>query len=188
MLPAWGVRPLDVSIEGAKTLSGTDVIASDFSDHPISSPLKGSRIVLERPVSFAPSAAVGTGAGADSIEFHAVAKTRASVVAATVERGAGAGQDIALRPTRVVAIGDPSFVQNGALSARASANRDFFLNCVAYLSGTETHGFGDDGSDVLRTGLDRESRLRLAVVLAAALPFAVFLAFAAVALGRRRRT
>ena len=29
MLPAWGVRPLDVSIEGAKTLSGTDVIASE---------------------------------------------------------------------------------------------------------------------------------------------------------------
>ena len=188
MLPAWGVRPLDALIEGAKTLSGTDVIASEFSDHPISAPLKGSRIVLERPVSFEPSAAVGTGAGADSIEFHAVAKTRAAVVAATIERGAGAGRDLAIRPTRIVVLGDPTFVQNAALASRASANRDFFLNCVAYLSGAETHGFGDDGSNRLQTGFDRSSRLRHVVWTAGALPFAVFLILAAVAIRRRRRT
>ena len=187
MLPAWGVRPLDVSIEGAKTLSGTDVIASDFSDHPISAPLKGSRIVLERPVSFEPSAAVGTGAGADSIEFLAVAKTRGAVVAAAVERGAGAGRDLAIRPTRLVVLGDSTFVQNAALATRASANRDFFLNCVAYLSGSETHGFGDDGSNRLRTGLDRSSRLRHVVWTAGILPFAVFQVLAVTVIRRRRR-
>ena len=188
MLPAWGVRPLDVSIEGAKTLSGTDVIASEFSDHSISAPLKGSRIVLERPVSFEPSAAVGTGVGADSIEFHAVAKTSSAVVAAAVERGVGAGQDLAIRPTRLVVLGDSTFVQNAALATRASANRDFFLNCVAYLSGAEAHGFGDDGSNRLRTGFDRASRLRYVVGTAGVLPFAVFLVLATVAIRRRRRT
>ena len=188
MLPSWGMRTLDVPIKGAKTLSGTDVIASEFSQHPIASPLRGSRIVLERPVSFEPSAVVGTGAGADSIEFHAVAKAGSSVVAATVERGACAGRDTALRPTRVVVIGDSTFSLNASLSARASANRDFFLNCVAYLAGVETHGFGNDGWGRLRTGMDRSSRLRHVVWIAGVLPASVFLVMAFVAVRRRRRT
>ena len=87
MLPAWGMRPLDAPIKDAKTLSGSDVLASDFADHPISTPLKGSRIVLERPISFEPSAAVGTGSGADRIDFRAVAKAGSAVVASAVERG-----------------------------------------------------------------------------------------------------
>ena len=188
LLPTWGLRPLDMAIEGSKTLSGSDVIASDFSGHPISAPLRGSRIVLERPVSFAPSAAVGIGVGADSIEFRDIAKAGESVVVASAERGAGAGRDIALRPTRIVVIGDPTFVQNGSLSLRASANRDFFLNCADYLSGAETHGFGGDGAGRLRTGLDRTGRFRHAIVLAGLLPFCAFLLLAVLALRRRFRT
>ena len=188
LLPAWGMRPLDVPIRDAKTLSGTDVLASDFTDHPISAPLRGSRIVLERPVSFVPSAAVGTGSGADRIDFQSVAKAGQSTVVGAVERGGDAGRDLALRPTRIVAIGDAGFALNGALTARASANRDFLLNCVSYLSGIETHGFGGDGSARLRTGLDREGRLRHAVWSACVLPFLVFLLLAAVAFRRRYRT
>ena len=187
LLPAWGMRPLDVPIRDAKTLSGTDVLASDFTDHPISAPLKGSRIVLDRPVSFVPSAAVGAGSGADRIDFQSVAKAGQSTVVGAIERGGGAGQDLALRPARIVAIGDASFALNGALTARASANRDFFLNCVSYLSGIETHGFGGDGSARLRTGLDREGRLRHAVWSAGVLPFLVFLLLATVAFRRRFR-
>ncbi len=188
MLPAWGMRPLDAPIKDAKTLSGTDVLSSDFTDHPISAPLKGSRIVLERPVSFAPSAAVGTGSGADKIDFQAVAKAGQSTVVGAIERGSGAGRDLALRPTRIVAIGDASFALNGSLATRASANRDFFLNCVSYLSGIETHGFGGIGSAQLRTGFDREGRLRHVVCSAGILPFLVFLLFSAVVLRRKLRT
>lgn len=188
MLPAWGMRPLDAPIKDAKTLSGTDVLSSDFTDHPISAPLKGSRIVLERPVSFAPSAAVGTGSGVDKIDFQAVAKAGQSTVVGAIERGSGAGRDLALRPTRIVAIGDASFALNGSLATRASANRDFFLNCVSYLSGIETHGFGGVGSAQLRTGFDREGRLRHVVCSAGILPFLVFLLFSAVVLRRTLRT
>lgn len=187
LLPAWGMRPQTVPIKGAKTLSGTDVLASEFADHPISAPLRGSRIVLERPVSFVPSAAVGTGSGADRIDFQAVAKAGQSTVVGAIERGGGAGQDLAFRPTRIVAVGDAGFVLNGSLAARASANRDFFLNCASYLAGIETHGFGDDGSARLRTGLDREGRLRHAVYSVGVLPSIVLLLLSGVVLRRRVR-
>lgn len=188
MLPAWGIRPVDLPISGMKTLSGTDVIVSDFSDHVISAPLRGSRIVLERPVSFVPSAAVGAGVSADRIGFFPVAAVGANTVVAAMERGAGAGQDLALRPTRLVAIGDAGFVINGQLASRASANRDLFLNCVAYLSGSEAHGFGGDDADEFRSGLDRVGRGRLVVWSAVVVPGVVFLLMFGAIVRRMRRT
>lgn len=188
MLPAWGIRPVEQPISALKTLSGTDVIVSDFSDHVISAPLRGSRIVLERPVSFVPSAAVGTGASADRIGFHPVASVGANAVVAAMERGAGAGQDLALRPTRLVVIGDAGFVINGQLAARACANRDLFLNCVAYLSGSEAHGSGGDEADVFASGLDRAGRRRLIVWSAAVVPGIVFLMMFAAVQRRMHRT
>ena len=188
LLPSWGIRPSDARIKDAKTLSGSDVLVSDFADHPITSPLKGSRIVLERPVSFSPSAVIGKGSGADSIAFKSVARVDSSVVVASVERGGGAGSDVALRPTRIVAIGDSGFVLNGSLATRASANRDFFSNCVAYLSGVESHGSGEDGTGILQTGLDRGGRLRHVLYSAGALPAFVFLVLAVVVIRRRNRT
>ena len=187
LLPSWGIRPSDVRIKDAKTLSGSDVLVSDFADHPIAAPLKGSRIVLERPVSFSPSAVVGKGTGADSIAFRAVARADSTAVVASVERGGGAGSDVALRPTRIVVIGDPGFVLNGSLATRASANRDFFSNCVAYLSGVESHGSGEDGTGVLQSGLDREGRLRHALCSSGAFPAFVLLVLAAIAIRRRNR-
>ena len=188
MLPSWGIRPSAARIMDAKTLSGSDVIVSDFADHPIAAPLKGSRIVLERPVAFAPSAVIGTGSGADSIGFRAVASADSAVVVAAVERGGGAGRDVALRPTRIVVIGDASFALNGALAARANANRDFFSNCVSYLSGVEAHGSGENDTGCLRTGMDRRARLRHALLSAGGVPLAVFLLLAAVAVRRRGGT
>ena len=187
LLPGWGLRPSQMSTAGAKTLSATDVVVGEFSEHAISKPLHGSRIVLERPVGFMPSAAAEAGAGADRIEFTPLAKAGTAVVAATVERGVGAGADLSIRPMRIVAIGDAGFVMNGQLAARANANRDFFLNCVAYLSGTDAAVASGAEANVLSTGLDRAGRFRFAVVLVGAVPFAVFLFLVAVAARRRFR-
>ena len=188
MLPSWGVRPLDVPIKGKKTLSGSDVIVSDFAEHPIASRLKGSRIILDRPVSFAPSSVVETGSGVDAIDFRPVARANAAVLVATAERGGSVGQDVALRPTRIVVVGDAGFALNGVLASRASANRDFFSNCVAYLSGGEPNGSGDDGvNGGLRTGMDRQGRLRHVLWSVLAVPLAVFLVLATIVFRRRRR-
>ena len=170
-----------------KTISGTDVIVSDFADHPVSSALAGSRIVLDRPLSFELSAAAESGAGADRIEFLPLARAGGAAVVAAAERGAGAGSDLAIRPARIVAVGDAAFVSNAALAARASANRDFFLNAVAYLSGTDFTGASSADPAVLSTGLDRASRLKLTLASAALAPLLVFLVLSAVVFRRRVR-
>ena len=188
LLSAWGLRPGTVaSYASAKTLTGSDVVVTDLSaTHPATSPLAGSRLVFEKPVAFTPSAAAGGGA-ADSLEFIALARVGESCVAAAAERGAAAGRDLSLRPTRIVAVGDDGFVLNGQLSARANANRDFFLNLAAYLSGTDAATEADVAFDRLVTGMDRKARRDFAATmsLSGVAAFIVLLALAAA--GRRRR-
>ena len=188
LLPGWGLRAAAVSAAGTRTISGSDVVVGSFSEHPITKPLEGSRILLERPVGFMPSAAAEAGAGADRVEFTPLALAGNSVVAAVVERGAGAGADLSIRPTRIVAIGDAGFAVNGQLVARANANRDFFLNCVAYLSGTDASVASGAEAGTLVVGMDRDARRRFAVLTVAIVPSAVFMALALVAFRRRRRS
>ena len=187
LLPSWGLRPVDRPLSGGKTISGTDVIVTGLTDHPIAAPLRGSRIVLERPVSVLPSSVAGNGADADSIGYSSVAEVDSTAVVAAVERGGGAGDDLALRPTRIVVLGDASFALNGQLAVRASANRDFFLNCASYLSGSEVHGSGEKDSDRFRTGLDRAGRFRHGVLTSAVVPGCVFLLLFAIAWQGRRK-
>ena len=188
MLPSWGLRPASVVSAGAATQSGSDVIVSEFAEHPVSGPLKGSRILLERPLALEPSAAADVSTGADRIEFVPLAQVGRSAVAALAERGASAGDDLAIRPTRIVAVGDAGFAMNGALASRANANRDFFLNCAAYLSGTDVIGSVGGESGPLVIGLDRAGRFRHMVVAVAVLPGTVFLLLVLEVVRRRRRT
>jgi len=175
LLSAWGLRPQDLPSRPQETMSGSDVVVSTFAEHPVSSPLKRSRIVLERPVAFLPSAAAGAGAGADRIGYTPIAFAGESAVVALVERGTGAGKDLALRPSRIVALGDASFVMNGQLAARACANRDFFLNCVSFLSGSDTYGSGEADSSVFHLGLDRRAKSRLVLGSAVGAPLLLLL-------------
>lgn len=186
LLPAWGMRSTAVALPNARTLSGSDVVVSDFADHDLSRSLTGSRMVLGKPVGFVPSAVADAGAG--KIEFVPVATVEGTAIAASVERGAEAGNDIAIRPTRIVAVGDSTFVMNGMLAARANANRDFFLNCVAYLSGSEPFGSGGNEAGMLVAGMDRGMKVRFLLIGSLAVPLAVcMLMLAAWAGGRPRR-
>jgi len=187
MLSGWGMRPTAASFASARTLSGTDVIASELAAHPVSAPLQGSQIVLEKPVSFAPSAAAEGGSGADRIEFSELARACGACVAAVAERGVGAGADLNLRPSRIIAIGDAGFATNGQLASSANANRDFFLNCIAYLAGTDAMAGAGDGPGRLVSGMDRSARAKFLIGLAAAFPAALFLLMSAAVAARRRR-
>ena len=188
LLPTWGIRPSLRPVTAGRTLSGTDVIVSDFADHPVVASLVGSRIVLERPVSFAASSAAGLGSSVDRIVFSSLASVGGETVAAVSERGVGTGSDLALRPTRIVVVGDDGFVVNQQLAARACANRDFFLNCVDYLSGTEIHGGGIEETDTLKVEMDRETRRHFVLFLTGGVPAALLLMMLAVALRRRIRS
>ncbi len=190
VLSRWGIRPMETTYPLARTLSGTDVIVTEFANHAVMDPLFGTQLVLEKPVSFAPSAAVETdaGGGADRIEFTPLASVGGVCVAAASERGVGAGEDLKIRPTRIVAVGDAGFVMNGALAARANANRDFFLNCIAYLSGTDAVTESGDEPGKLISGLDRLSRAKLLIGLAVVFPIAFLSLFLLPVTLRRRRT
>lgn len=187
MLPTWGVRAVPLSVGDTKTITGSDAVVSEFTDHTISAPLKGSRIILERPMAFEPSAVTENVIGADFVEFSALARYGVSAVAAATERGRGAGADIAFRPTRIVVVGDASFVENGQLASRANANRDFFLNCVAYLSGTDAMLDSGVESGLLVSRLDRTGWRHLLVWMVGVAPGCVFVLLMAVILHRRHR-
>jgi hypothetical protein len=168
LLAAWGLRADGgANFAGTRTLTGGDVVVTDFSDHAVTFPLKGARIMLERPVTFSPSAAAG-GSGADKIEFSSLAKVVGHTVAAVCERGSLAKKDLRLRPTRIISVGDSTFAMNGQLDLRANANKDFFFNCIAYLSGTDAITEPDVAFDKFVSGMGRGDFKRLSIVMSGA--------------------
>ena len=185
LLPQWGIRTSVQTLADARTISGSDVIVSDFADHAITSGFSGSRIVLENPLTFAGSAVAEGAVGADRIEFTPLARIGSTAVVAAAERGVGIGGDVALRPTRIVVIGDPTFVMNGQLAERANANRDFFLNVIAYLSGSDVIS-GDKVEASMIPALDRTVKTNLIIYGAVVFPV-VLLLLMSMPIWRRRR-
>jgi len=188
LLSSWGITQEPFLVKNYQTLTGSEVVASDFSEHVLSSSLKGSRVTFSNPISFRPSAATVGSVRADGIVFSPLVKVGSSALAVAAERGVETGTDLAIRPTRLVVIGDPLFVSNGPLSARALANRDFFMNCIAYLAGIDMAGSVGIEAGVLASGLDRGGRIRHLVVMALVLPGVLFVLWFFVMVHRRRRT
>lgn len=188
LLSEWGIRPIETrKSEDRKTISGTDVMVSEFSGHVIVAPLAGQRVVLDAPVSFEPSAAVeGAAAGADRKSYSELLKSCGSCFAAVAESG-GTGDDLAIRPTRLAAVGDLAFILNGPLKRSGHANRDFFLNIVKYLSGRDAITPSDVDADVLASDFDRASRGRFIVVSAVVFPLLYFLFLFPFVVRRRMR-
>ena len=187
LLSAWGIRASSTRLVSAKTLSGGDVVASDFSNHVVVAPLKGTQVVLEHPLTFVQSSAAG-GTGADRIEFSPLVMSSEHCLAVATERGGATGEDLALRPTRIVVIGDSFFAMNGPLASRANANKDFFLNCVAYLAGTGAMTGGGFEGEVLLTGMDRRAWTSFAVQSGLVVPGVLFLIMFGYVVSRRRRS
>ena len=186
ILSSWGVRISAEKVSSAHTLSGGDVVASEFSGHAITDSLSGTQIVLDSPFLLTQSSAVG-GSGADRIEFSPLVSVSGRCIAAATERGRGIGEDLALRPTRIVVVGDSLFARNGPLASRANANMDFLLNCVAYLAGTAAITGGEVDSDVLATGMDRRGWTSFTIQSGLVVPVGLFLMMLAYVAFRRRR-
>ena len=92
-----------------------------------------------------------------------------------------------MSPMRIVVIGDASFAMNNSLRQRANANRDFFMNCIAYLSGTDALAGSGSESGLLVTGMDDAARRRLFAASVAVFPSLLFLLSAGLVALRRRR-
>ena len=104
-----------------------------------------------------------------------------------VEKGAALKSDLAIRPARMVVIGDPSFFLNGALASRANANRDFFLNSVAWLAGLDVSGSVGIAGNVLSARMDRSRRVRFLMQAVGGVPLALMALGLVVVVRKRRR-
>ncbi len=206
LLSDMGVKILPYTVISPRTFSGTDVVARDFAEHAITRPLAGSTVLFEAPVPLAPSAA----AQAEGTSFTELVRTDEAAwgesepatrpwtrdattepagplaIAVALERGAGVARDVALRPTRIVVVGDATFVANGALAQRANANRDVFLNSLAWLAGLDALTAPRTPGSTVATGMDRARWMRFGVAGAVVLPLVV-LVLGLVAAFRRGR-
>lgn len=168
------------------TSDGSDIVVSGFGDHAVSKPLDGSAVVFATDA-VRIKAAEGAPAKDGGFAFTPLCVAGGGSFAMAAERGSALKSDLAIRPTRMVVIGDPSFLQNSALASRANANRDFFLNSVAWLAGIEVSGSSGIAENVVSARMDRSLRIRFVLLSACMMPIAAALLFASVKLLRRRR-
>jgi len=184
-LDPWGAVVSGKTAVPVRTSSGEDTVLAPSRDHPVTAPLAGGSVVLDLPLLVHPSGASSEGdSAADRIVFTPLLSVRTNeVVAAALQRGVTA-KDIALRPTRIVVVGNDSFVMNGALGEKGAANRDFFLNAVSWLAGVDSASAASASPMQLHLGMARESYIPFAVASAAVYPLFLFLLFAFA--GRRR--
>lgn len=185
ILDRIGVASDAAVLAPAGTTDGSDIVVSEFGDHAVSVPLQGSAVVFANGARrySVPSPAV---ASPDGFSISPLCVSGESAFAVAVEKGSSLRSDLAIRPARFVVIGDPSFFRNATLHSRANANRDLFLNSVAWLAGLDVSGAAGTAGDVLSVRMDRSARMRFVAYASGIVPFAVAF-FVALAIRRRRR-
>jgi hypothetical protein len=211
LLEKWGIRLTPFIAASPKTLSGLDVVATAFADHVITRNLSNASVVFGHAVCLSVADETAKEGGADRPKvtlvvstdsdgwgeshpdvfprhFDAQSELRGPVsMVAVSERGGSVSKDVAYRPTRVCVFGETDFVMNGALSTRANANRDLFLNAVSWLAGIDTGTATSLGGDAtLVTGFSRREWMVFMGWSAVALPAVFLLVFLVLSLRVRR--
>jgi hypothetical protein len=167
------------------TVDGANMVVSEFADHAVSSPLQGAAVVFA-PGSVRYRVPQVPDVNAHGFSVASICPAAGGAFAVSAEKGSMLKSDLAIRPARIVAIGDPSFFSNGTLSSRANANRDLFLNAVAWLSGLDVSGAVGVADNVLSVRMDRTRRMRFLTYSSVIYPLLAALP-AMVAIRRRRR-
>lgn len=171
----WGVRFINVSAaKTSKSFNGRDIIAEAASDHPIVEPLYKAQFIFSGHMAAMPST-MSDGSGADKIEWTPLAANGDMIFSAVCERGKDVGQDVEIRPTRIVVICDPIFAVNGKLSERANGNRDLFINSIAYLSGTDSITANSQEGAIGTLTMNYKQKRALMVIVSLAIPIAAAL-------------
>lgn len=166
ILHRWGVQVGDdVVVDPSRTLTGREIFVTEYEPHPITDPLNGVSTLFHQPRSVSalhksdgmaivqrdkpnvtPLAMTSASGWAERnpdqtpLRFDAEVDGAGPVsMAVAVERGAIPDLRVQIRATRMVVIGDSSFVANAALTG---GGEDFFMNSLNWL-------------------LDRENRLAI---------------------------
>ena len=185
LLETYGLS-VDVARENLRTTDGADIVVPDFGDHAVSGPLTGS-VVVFAPDAVRLKAATSTSTPEGGFSFTTLCGTETTAFAVAGERGTALKSDLAIHPARMVVIGDPSFLGNAALASRANANRDFFLNAVAWLAGLDVSGSPGMGGNVISARMDRSLRIRFVLLSVCGVPVAVGLLGLLARVWKRRR-
>ncbi|MGQ9661836.1 MAG: GldG family protein [Kiritimatiellia bacterium] len=158
LLLRWGVRlQRDVVVDPARTLTGREIFLTEYGDHAITRRLGKVATVfyLARSVERNESGD-GTDTTPDRPRVTSLALTSAEgwadqdlnerpfvfdpnrdrrgpiTVAVAVEKGE-AGAEVHLKATRLVVVGDSSFVSNAILKSGGAGNIAFFMNALNWL-------------------------------------------------------
>lgn len=180
ILQEWGIHVTSFVATSPRTLSGQDILVNTFASHPTTLDLGNASVVFGSPVCLETIAGPLSGEG-ERPQATALAWTDEQgwgesdpdmlprqfnpqrgelkgpvTIVALAERGALVAKDVAYTATRICVIGETDFVMNGTLGHRANANRDFFMNILAWLSGIDSVTASSLGGDaMLVTGFER---------------------------------
>jgi ABC-type uncharacterized transport system involved in gliding motility auxiliary subunit len=196
VLNGWGVEVLNQTVKDPQnTTKGLDVVAVDFSTHPVVNPLIGSQLQLWEPlvvrelaVDNPPADAPRVTRLAASSEFAMAGKVgpKRFPLAVAVEKGNVKGVITERNATRIVVVGDSRFLGNAFIDT--AANRDFLGYAVNWLlERTQLmQGLGPRPVTEFRLTMTAGQLQRVQWLLLAALPGAVLALGALVWLRRRR--
>ncbi len=209
VLSRWSLVITPFRAVSTRTFSGGDRVITAYADHPITRSFGNTATVFLMPWCIG-TVSAGDAQGADRIRVTSLAQTADDgwgeagaespprfepetdivgpvVVAASAERGGGTSAELGFKPTKIVVVGEASFISNGMLGLRLNANRDLLLNMLNWLTGIDSAGqpsLGDDAA--LACGLDRAGWMRVIFWVVGVLPGAVLVVGGVVAIRNRR--
>jgi len=211
LLMRWGIEVTPYAAVSAQTLTGRDIVISAFSEHEITRNLNNASVVLGMPACLKVINLSGSDQSVDLTRSMPLAQSDARgwgelhpeahplrydpssdlagpvVVAAAAERGGLVSSDVAYKPTRICVIGDVDFVMNRALSGRANANRDLFMNAAGWLAGVSMGSSSSIGGDAtLTTGFTRAEWMLSVVWSVLIVPLGVLVLFGVVSIRKKR--
>lgn len=194
MLEYWGVRVDNDRVIGSPS-GGRQLLVSGYGGHPVSDGLQNITTVFTMPRSVQPLVSTNPAAlaPADKPRVSVLAATTGQgwaersvsqnppvfdpgvdqpgpiPVAVAVEKGPMPGIEMALKPTRMIVVGDSLLVSNGALLS--GGNADFFISALNWLLEREpAMVIAAHQPAAISVALDRTAWRKLAWIVAGGLP------------------
>lgn len=174
LLEQWGIVPTATPQKALHQLTGQINPATHFSEHPITRDFinrtslytgvpRDLTLIVKKGEPFAKTPLVGM-----------TTATGSAWIAVAVAGGEGVADDIALRTGRMIVVGDAKLATNALLRNRATANRDFLLNCIQWLADVNT-GRALSSTQVLFSGQSDRGWMRAFLGAVVVIPAGIFL-------------
>lgn len=153
LLQSWGVK-LEPEIVVGMTLTGRELIVTQYGNHPVTRNLRNVATMFYRPrsvESIAPHDSSVTVLAFNTRQGWAEKNLKQTTpvfdagidrvgpigVVVAVEKASSGGATVEAKPTRIIVIGDSYFVCNAALSSAVGGNIDFFMSAMNWLAERE---------------------------------------------------